>query len=335
MRSKRPGADPARQSRTRGRGRRRRTGPAARWRRPGTPLFGAALLAAVAAAGCAQDEPALERGDRLWADSAYSDALAEYRLALAQDETDQALARVAHGYIVTGQFERAREHYDRLLERAPEFTDQAVFDYVTAARQARARDNRYGMAIAVEAAMALRPGLPVEEMSTPLARYYASTGDPDRALDFYERALSVAPADSVPALLFEIGELHEGRGDCEEAVGFFAAYRSRAPNGENADQARWFLGNCAFQLGRDARAEGELLEAIRQFDTTIELSLPQNLLDQAWFERGEAMLALDRRDEALRSYLQVLELNRGRSGQLVDRAQQRVDQIRFGRRFFP
>jgi hypothetical protein len=77
------------------------------------------------------------------------------------------------------------------------------------------------------------------------------------------------------------------------------------------------------------------MEAVRQFDLVIDGELPRNLLDQAWFERGEVMLALDRREEALVSFLQVLELNRGRSGQLVDRAQQRIDQIRFGRTFRP
>lgn len=293
------------------------------------------LLTAIAMVGygCQPDEPALVRGDRLWADSAYSDALAEYRLALAQDDDDRTLARVAHGYIVTGQFERAREHYDYLIARAPAYTDQAVFDYVTSARLAQQRANRYGMAIAVEAALALRPGLPVDEMSSPLARYYASTGDTDRALDFYDRALSLASADSVPQLLFEIGELHEGRGDCEEAVGFFAAYRARARGGENADQARWYLGNCAFQLGRRARQEGALMEALRQFDEVIDQGIPQNLMDQAWFERGEVLFALDRREEALGAYYRVLEINRGRSSQLIDRAQQRIDQIRFGRAF--
>lgn len=271
----------------------------------------------------------------MWADSDYAGALAEYRLALAQNEGEETLARVAHAYIVTGRFERAREHYDRLIERAPRYVDQAVFDYVTAARQAEERSNRYGMAVAVEAALALRPGLPVDEMAAPLARYYASTGDMDRALDFYERAISHVPADSMPQLLYEIGEIHERLGDCEEAVGFFNAYRARAPSGPNADQARWHVGNCAFQLGRQARQEGEPMEALRQLDLIIDLGVPQNVLDQAWFERGEVLLTLDRRNEALQSYLQVLELNRGRSGQLVDRAQQRIDQIRFGRVFRP
>lgn len=313
------------------RGRVRQTDPAShRVSRTFTSLV---VVAVILPAGCRVDEPALARGDRLWADSEYVAALAEYRLALGQRDDEETLARVAHAYIVTGQFERAREHYDRLLAEAPAYTDQAVFDYVTAARHARDRSNRYGMAVAVEAALALRPGLPVDEMAAPLARYYASTGDTDRALNFFEHALSHVPPDSAPELLYEIGELHERQGNCAEAVTFFSAYQARAPSGPNADEARWQIGNCAFQLGRRARQESELLEAIHQFDVIIDLGVPQNLVDQAWFERGEALLALDRRQEALEAYTQVLELNRTRSSQLAERAQQRIDQIRFGRMF--
>lgn len=307
------------------RGRVWRSGPASRW--------WAALPLVATLSACGSDEPARIRGDRLWADSNFAGALAEYRLALAQGDDVESLARVAHAYIETGQFERAREHYDDLLRREPRYTDQAVFDYVTAARRALERQNRYGMAIAVEAALALRPGLPVDDLATSLARYYASTGEVERALEFYERALGSASPDSTPRMLYEIGELHVGRGDCEEATGFFNAYRARVPRGEFADQARWSVGNCAYQLARQARQEGQLMEALRQLGIMIDLGVPQNLMDQAWFERAEVLLALDRREEALSAYIRVLELNRGRSGQLVERAQQRIDQIRFGRFF--
>ncbi len=295
-----------------------------------TVLAGALLLAA-----CDDGETALARGDRLWADSNYTAALAEYRLALEQaGGDDDVLARVAHGYIQVGQFERGKEAYDTLIRRSPEYTDQAVFDYVTVARAARERADRYGMAGAVEAALALRPGLPLQEMAAPLARYYASTGAPERAIEFYERALALAPPDSVPALLFELGEVHDARGNCEEALGFFNAYRARAPRGERADEARWRIGNCSFTLARRARQAGDLETALRRLDTVIDLGVPQNVQDQAWFERGETLLALDRRAEALSSFLMVLELNRARTGQLVERAQRRVDELRFGRSEF-
>ncbi|HSJ32635.1 MAG TPA: tetratricopeptide repeat protein [Longimicrobiales bacterium] len=289
-----------------------------------------ALIAAVLVAGCNEPEPATARGDRLFADSNYAGALAEYRLAFELRKGTDELARVAHTYALTGQFERARESYDLLLERAPEYTDQAVFDYLTLARRAQARSDRFGMAGAVEAALQLRAGLPVGDMAAPLARYYARAGDSDRARDFYERALGFATGDSVPDLLFDFARFQESQGNCAEAVELFGAFRARRPRGEESDQARWNIGNCSFTLAQQARENGEPEKALEHLQVTLDLGVPQNLMDQAWFERGEALLELGRRDEALQAYIKVLENARTTGGSLTERARQRIDQLRFG-----
>lgn len=292
----------------------------------------AGLVALGPLAACSDPEPALARGDRFWADSNYTSALAEYRLAMRQDSSETTRLRVAHAYIETGQFERARELYDALLEEAPEYTDQAIFDYVTAARRAIARADRYELASAVEAALSLRPGLPLDDLAMPLARYYATTGDPARALDFYERALTVAPEDTVPSLLFEIARLHESQGNCAEAIGFFRAFRTRAPRDDRVGESEWHIGDCAFALARRARQDGDPERALGHIDTVLQLGVPEGIQDEAWFERGELLLALGRRDDALVAFFRVLELNRtGGGGQLVERARRRIDELRFGR----
>lgn len=293
-----------------------------------------AVLAVGVLAGCRDAETALGRGDRLWAEGNHTAALAEYRLSLGvRSDSDEVLARVAHAYAVTGQFERAREAWDELVARSPGYTDQAVFDYLDLARRAQARNDRYGMANAVEAAVALRPGLPVDDMAAPLAAFYARAGDADRARDFYERALAVAPTDSVPAMLFEYAQFQESQGNCADAIELFSAYRVRQPRGERADQARWNIGNCAFTLGREARQAGQPAQALRHLQQMLDLGVPQNLLDQAWFERGEALLELDRRAEALDAYVRALELVRPGGGPLAERTRQRIDELRFGRDF--
>ncbi|HEX6308914.1 MAG TPA: tetratricopeptide repeat protein [Longimicrobiales bacterium] len=290
-----------------------------------------AVLLLLGGAGCGDSEPAMARGDRMWADSSYTAALAEYRLAYSIRRGTEELARVAHAYAVTGQFERARESYDQLIERAPEYTDQAVFDYLTLARRAQARSDRFGMAGAVDAALALRAGLPVGDMAAPLARYYARAGEVDRARDFYERALAYSPPDSVPVLLFDFAQFQEAQGNCVEAIELFSAYRTRRPRGEQADQARWNIGNCSFALARQAREQGNPEQALEHLRVTLELGVPQNLMEQAWFERGEALLELGRRDEALEAYIRVLETSRTAGGALAERARQRIDELRFGR----
>jgi tetratricopeptide (TPR) repeat protein len=298
-------------------------------------LMVAPLLAAAGAMGCRDAESSLSRGDRLWADSNYTSALAEYRLSWELQRSDDVLARVAHAYATIGQFERARESYDSLLQSAPHYADQAIFDYLQLARRARERNDRWGMAGALEAALALRPGLPVEGMAAPLARYYARAGDADRARDFFERALSYAPPDSVPDLLFDYAQLQESSGNCGEAIELFNAYRTRVARGERADQARWSIGNCAFQLGRDARQSGDPQRALAWLQIMLDIGLPQNLVDQAWFERGEALVALDRPEEATAAFARVLEVVRTPGGQLAERARQRIDELRFGRQNDP
>jgi tetratricopeptide (TPR) repeat protein len=290
----------------------------------------AVLAAGVVLGACGDPETAVLRGDRLWADSNYTAALAEYRLAANRTNSDEALARVAHAYAMTGQFERARESYDELLGRAPGYTDQAIFDYMTLARRAQERSDRFGMAGAVEAALALRAGLPVGDMAGPLARYYARSGETERARDFYERALAGAPPDSVPALLFDFAQFQEAQGNCAEAVELYGAFRSREPRGERSDQARWNTGNCAFALSREARQAGSAERALSWLQVTLDLGVPPNLIDQAWFERGELLLELGRREEAMQAYIRVLENVRTAGGPLAERARQRIDQLRFG-----
>ena len=282
-------------------------------------------------AACGTDSTSLVRGDQLWADSAYDRAIAEYRLALRETDGDErVVSRLAHAYAMTGQFDQAHRYYEELLQDAPGYTDQAVYDYMLLAARSRARGDRFGMATAVAAANALRPGLPLGETSTALARYYAQTGDAERAVDFFERALAEAPADSIPTLLFELGSVQESRGNCAEAIGAFNAYRTRAPRGPRADEARWHVGNCSYEVGRAAQAEDRDADALSAFDTVIRLGVPQNLVDQAWFERGELLLEQGRRDEALEAFYRVLERNPGRSNQLTQRAQRRIDELRFG-----
>ncbi|MGH7461401.1 MAG: tetratricopeptide repeat protein, partial [Longimicrobiales bacterium] len=300
-------------------------------RRRGSVALAASLAVAALLAACRSSETALQRGDRFWADSNYTAALAEYRLAASRNEGVATIqARVAHAYVLTGQLERGREEYDRLLKIAPEMRDQAVFDFLWLAHQAAARSDRFGLARAVESAVELRPGLDVGVWAPSLARYYATTGDADRALEYFERGLGVVPKEGEAHLLFEIAALHERQGDCEEATSYLRSYLHRVPYGDSATDARFRIGTCAFDQGRKAREEGKHSEAIQHFAAVITNGSPPNLVDQAWFEQGEALVAMGRPNEALESYRRVVELTGGRDTQTSIRARRRILEILTG-----
>ncbi len=283
------------------------------------------LIALLAVIGCQSGETAVQSGDRFWADSNYTAALAEYRLAASRGNADEeTMARVAHAYALTGQLERAREEYSKLLKLAPELIDQAVFDYLILAKAASARSDRFGLARAVEAALELRPGIDAGKWAPALARHYASAGDADRALEYFERALAVVSDAAAPNLLFEVATLHQRQGDCAEAMSYLRSYLARMPYGDSANDARFRIGSCAFELGRRARDAGNLEQALEHFGTVIDFGSPANLQDQAWFERGEALLAAGRRPEALEAFRRVIELSPDRNTQTNVRARRRI-----------
>ena len=286
-------------------------------------LFGCLLLVA-----CESNENALLRGDRYWADSNYTAALAEYRLAARQNGRDpQISARVAHAYVMTGQLDRGRREYEELIKLEPSYTDQAVFDFLASARVSMSRSDRFGTARAAEAALALRPGLDLDDLAVPLARHYAATGDVDRALEFYNRALGRSAEQGNPALLFELASLIEQNGKCVDAVPYFRTFTEQSSSRDSATEARWRMGTCGLERGRQALEAGDARRAVELFDITLEVGSPPHLLEQTWLERGEALLALGRTEEAAAAFERVLELSPDGRTQFSVRAQRRLQEL--------
>lgn len=301
-----------------------------------TTLLLLPLLGSLAAVGCQDNETAIARGDRLWADSAFTSAAAEYRLAVAQRGDEEALARLAHAYAEIGQMTEARDAYDRLLEMAPDHADQAAYDFLQLIDRSLRRSDALGVTIALDAALSLRPELQLPNAVRPVARLHRERGDLAQAVDYYRRALTSVPADSTPPLLYEIGLLYEELERCDTGIHYFRAAREQAEHTEPRrwrtliDEARWQTGACAFRMGQEAQAGGRAVDALAHFEEVIRLGEPENLLDQTFFERGEILLATGRFEEALESYRTVVRRNPSRTGQLVERAQRRIDEIRFG-----
>ena len=295
-------------------------------------VFGALTLAAA----CQTNESAIARGDRLWADSAFTEALAEYQLAADQRGDEDALARLAHAYAELGQLAEARDTYAMLLTTSPAWVDQAVYDYLYLAERSLARGDEFGVATALDAALALRPELQLPGAVRSVARFHEEGGSLTRALEYYRRALTTLPPDSAPEVLYEIGLLNEELERCDVAMDYFRAFRIQARRTEPRrwrtllGEAEWHTGNCAFDLARQAQRGGRTGEALEYYRQMIAFGEPENLLDRAWFERGEILFQVGRFDESLEAYRTVLERNPARTGQLVERAQRRIDEIRFG-----
>jgi tetratricopeptide (TPR) repeat protein len=305
--------------------------------RHGAPLF--ALLTALGACSPrATEVSAVQRGDEAFALGNFEEALAEYRLAIRQGADDPSVTvRVAHTYALMGRVDDAGAYYVEAAAREPTLADQAVADLMRLARQAQDNQDRFAMATAVETALDLRPGVGVGDMSLPLARHYFQSGQYGRAIPFYQTAMAEA-SDALPEIVFEVGVAHDEIGDCEHALVFFERFRQMVRPWERGE-VDWYIGTCAFNLARglrdqsrsgDAgRASAALERALALIDRTVDVGEPRNIQAQAWFEKGEILAELGQCSEAMDAYAQVRYADQ--AGSWIDRAQDRFDEIRFGR----
>lgn len=138
---------------------------------------------------------------------------------------------------------------------------------------------------------------------------------------------------SSPALLYHVGRSYEELGSCAEALPYFRAYLGRREPGRRTAErttAEWHYGNCLYAVAERERRSGEDEPALAKLTRLIELGIPRTLMDRAHFARGAVYEELGRNDLALQEFDQVLRLNPARSGPLVQMAEQRIRELRYG-----
>ncbi len=301
---------------------------------PGLKVAALVLLLFSACTPLGEEGSSISRGDQAFAKGDMEEALAEYRLALTQGARNaETYARVAHAYVALGRIDEARDYYGEALAADSSLADQAVADFVYLARREDSLGDRYGMASSVQTALGFRPGISLEDLALPLAQHYSDVGEYGRALPFFQKALSAIDPDTLPEVLFQTAVAYDEVGDCESAVVYYEDYRDNIPSwGSARGEVDWRLGNCSFQLARARRAEEDDEEALRNLDRLIRIGEPRSLLAMGYFEKGEILGSRGECEAAIEAFQQV---DPSGAGPLVERAQERIDQIRFGGRFDP
>jgi tetratricopeptide (TPR) repeat protein len=293
----------------------------------GTRAFVVLLVAMGTWTGCfgGSHEGAILRGDEAFARGDYTEALAEYRLALRQgDRTPDLLVRTAHAYASTGRISEARDHYREAILQDPSVADLASSDLLRVAKRAADRRDGIAAATAVTAAMELKPGVSLSGIALPLARHFAQNGEYGQALPFFQQAVTEVNLD--PQVVFEMAKVHDEIGDCRSAVVFYDQVRT-ALSVADRSELNWRTGNCSMELAREAMFDEEFEEALDHYQITIGLGEPRGRLAEAWFETGEILALRGECTAATRAFEQ--SIREDLTGAYVDRARARVDQIRF------
>ncbi len=275
------------------------------------------------------DESSILRGDEAAARGDLDAALAEYRLAVRRGSDDaSALVRVAHTYAEMGRIDEAGDFYRRAVEQDATYADQAVSDMVRLARAARDRDDLFGLASAMEAAMSFRPGITMQDMALPLARQYFRSGEYAKALPYYQASIASMEGDVIRDVVFEAASAYDEVGDCRRALLYYEEYRTLVRRSQTLE-VDWKIGSCSRRLAQELRDAGEDQEALTHIERTISLGEPRSIQAVAYFEFAEILSDLGRCEDAMDAFLQVSRVDQTGTSPLVARAQWRADELRF------
>ena len=186
-------------------------------------------------------------GDILFRSGRAADAVAQYRLAFAKEQSSEHALRVFAGLVRTGAMQQAVAFLEPWANRHPNDLGAAR---AMAEGQLKAR-NYPAARSRLEALLRLRPDDPV--VLNNLANVAALQGDKSKAVGFAERAVKVAPEDAgardtLGWLLVQTGARDAGLRHLREA-------RLRDPR--NAE-TRYHLAAALAQAGQNKEAADEL-----------------------------------------------------------------------------
>jgi tetratricopeptide (TPR) repeat protein len=253
----------------------------------------AALALLLCAAGCTPVADHERLGDRRYAEHAFTDALAEYRLAMRQQAPDAELrAKFAAAALQAGSLGEAVTAYHELARAEPGAEEEAADGLTRTARLAiGARD----MAALSDALVALRdvaPQRPVGFLAVALGAGTPYVRRPEGMDVLLEAAAAASSAVVADSFLVAYADLNAHMGRCDAATPTYQAVLRRDRQVPTlVEEARGGLAGCAVEDGKVSLSAGALQDAETSFRKAIAIGQPDSVVRLAWLLVGDARWA--------------------------------------------
>jgi len=252
-----------------------------------------ACLAAAAAAGCAAGPDHERLGDRRYAEHAYPDALAEYRLALRQRRPSHELrAKFAQAALRAGALSDAVIAYRDLARAEPAALDEAADGLTRAGRLAMGARDMSALTAAMVGLPAVAPRRPVGQLVVALGASSTALAKRPEAMDvLLEAAAAATGAATADSFLVAYADVNARLGRCDVASRTYAAVLRRNPLPGLARASQGGLAGCAVADGRLSLSAGALEDAADHFQRAIDIGQPDSIVRLAWLLMGDARWA--------------------------------------------
>ena len=297
-------------------------------KRVGGSFLSALWALAALAAGCTAGPDHERLGDRRYAEHAYVDALAEYRLALRQHRPGGELrAKFAQAALRSGSLSDAVIAYRDLARSEPGDLDEAADGLTRTARLAVGARDMGALTDAMVALHDVAPQRPVGALVVALGASSTALAKRPEAMDvLLEAAAATTNAAAADSFLAAYADVNARLGRCDVASRTYDGVLRRDPPPALARSAQGGLAGCAVADGRLSLGAGALQDAEAQFQRAIAIGQPDSIVRLAWLLMGDARWADADTARALDAYRRAAA-GGGEQDPVVLRATAQLDRL--------
>lgn len=178
------------------------------------------------------------------------------------------------------------------------------------------------------------------ELSVDFGFYNARAGDLmieqkdyASAVRFYESFLDAYPDTSGAAeVMMGLGNAYEEMGETEKAIELYRRFHDRYPKSKLKTTVMWKLENLLYRMAEESYGEGNLEEAENLLVNLASSASARLVRERASFLLGEISEKKGDTSAALRYYREVVNLNLGTSGRLLEKAKERIEALEFAKK---
>jgi tetratricopeptide (TPR) repeat protein len=280
------------------------------------------------AAGCTAGLDHERLGDRRYAENAFVDALAEYRLAMRQRRPSPELrAKFAQAALRSGALSDAVVAYRDLARAEPAALDEAADGLTRAARLAVGARDMGALTDAMVALHSIAPQRPVGALAVALGASSSALAKRPEAMDVLLEAAGAATTAAVAdSFLVAYADVNARLGRCDVASRSYDGVLRRNPLPALARAAQDGLAACAVSDGQLSLSAGALQDAEGHFQHAIAIGQSDSIVRLAWLLTGDARWADGDSATALDAYRRAAA-GAGEQDPLVLRATAQIERL--------
>jgi len=286
----------------------------------------ALIVACALGAGCSKRKQSLSEIKSTFESGDYNETVAQCKYAIRR-QWDSPETYYYYGAALIAQ--------DRDYEGFRMFEQGIAGDMSLAAKAAAylfehtdaelVRRDRAQAARRLQKAVEYDPSIDIGRFRFLVADTYFEAKNYGRAAEFYRAALDAYPDTSIAeSACFNLAVSYAEQGWNAQARQTYEEMLERFPRGEYKTEVAWRLGNLMYDDAEKQQQDGNYEDAVSTLETVIKTTTNDGLLQKSNFLLGETYEAMGDLKAAYAAYKQVIEVDRGASGRIVERAKEKI-----------